>query len=308
MPKSKRRRLTLRNREVLAGFLFILPWLVGVTVFFLFNIVQAVIYSFNTVDFNLGGIGFTLTPQGFSNLRFALLEHGSFNRELVTSLTDMLVNVPLIIFFSLFIAVCLNRKFMGRGVVRAIFFLPVIMATSAIDGSLDAVMRMMMGGASSIPPEIAGQQAGFHPGAIAFMLVDFGVPVIFIGYILDALARLYEIIRATGVQILIFLAALQAIPTSMYEVAQIEGATAYETFWKITFPLVSPLILTNVIYTIVDTFAESSVVETAFNTAFIHQNFGLSAAMSLISSVIACLALLLVGWLISKKVFYQVGD
>jgi ABC-type sugar transport system permease subunit len=91
----------------------------------------------------------------------------------------------------------------------------------------------------------------------------------------------------------------------MYEVAQIEGATAYETFWKITFPMVSPLILTNVVYTIVDTFSNSVVVQTARDTAFVNQRFGYSSAMSLVSSAITLLVLLIVGWLISRRVFYM---
>jgi ABC-type sugar transport system permease subunit len=119
------------------------------------------------------------------------------------------------------------------------------------------------------------------------------------------LGRVYEIVRASGVQILIFLAALQSIPVSIYEMAKIEGANAYETFWKITFPMVSPLILTNVIYTIVDSFIVSDVVDAAYTTAFTSSNFGLSSAMSVLSSAGVCIILLVVGYIISKRTFYQ---
>jgi ABC-type sugar transport system permease subunit len=124
---------------------------------------------------------------------------------------------------------------------------------------------------------------------------------------------LHSTIRASGVQILIFLAALQAIPPSMYEVSQIEGATGYEAFWKITIPMVSPLILTNVVYTIVDTFVQSEVVQSARETAFSQVylvegirgfDFGRGSAMALTSSLLACLVLMIVGWAISKYVFY----
>ena len=305
---NKRRGLSLRQREIVSGLFFISPWLVGISLFFILNMMQAVRFSFSELYMDHEAGGFSLAAIGLENFRFALFVHGTFNRELVESLITMLVNVPLIIFFSLFLAMALNRTFFGRGIVRAIFFLPVIMATSAIQESMDAVVRMMMGGVTSLPPEVAEQQAGFNPLTIALFLIEAGVPPMLIGYIIDAIARLYDVLRASGVQILIFLAALQAIPASMYEVAQIEGATAYETFWKITFPLVSPLILTNVVYTIVDTFADSPVVSTAFNTAFLHNNFGLSSAMALISSAMACLLLLLVGWLISKRVFYMSSE
>jgi ABC-type sugar transport system permease subunit len=178
------------------------------------------------------------------------------------------------------------------------------MATSAIDGSLELIMSMMMGGVSSVPPDVMQQQTGFDANSIAMMLTQFGMPLAVVEYIVEMIATLHNVIRASGVQILIFLAALQAIPPSMYEVAQIEGATGYEAFWKITIPMVSPLILTNVVYTIVDTFAQSQVVETASNTAMSQLNFGLGSAMALVSSLVAGLVLLAIGWMISKFVFY----
>jgi len=161
-----------------------------------------------------------------------------------------------------------------------------------------------MGGVSSIPPDVMRTQTGFNAHAIAIMLVQFGMPSQIIGYIIEAIAMLHDIIRASGVQILIFLAALQAIPPSMYEVAQIEGATGYETFWKVTIPMVSPLILTNVVYTIVDGFAHSPVAVLAHSTAFSLQNKGAASAMSMSSSILMCLVLFAVGWIISKRVFY----
>lgn len=137
------------------------------------------------------------------------------------------------------------------------------------------------------------------------ILRDIGLPLSFVDYIVDAILRIYEIITSSGVQILIFLAALQSVPGAMYEVAKIEGATAYESFWKITFPLVSPLILTNVIYTIIDSFSGSSVTQMIFSTAFTTQNFGLSAAMSWIYTLIISLVLTIVGYVLSKRVHYN---
>lgn len=137
------------------------------------------------------------------------------------------------------------------------------------------------------------------------ILSDIGLPLSFVDYIVDAILRIYEIITSSGVQILIFLAALQSVPGAMYEVAKIEGATAYESFWKITFPLVSPLILTNVIYTIIDSFSGSSVTQMIFSTAFTTQNFGLSAAMSWIYTLIISLVLIIVGYVLSKRVHYN---
>ena len=296
--------MTLRRREVVSGLLFISPWLVGVVFFFLLNLFQAARYSFNDIEIDRIYGGFTMHNVGLDHFRHILFVHGSFFRELMTSIGMMLLNVPLIIFFSLMMAIILNRQFMGRGMVRAIFFLPVVMATPAIVGTMELIMGMMLGGVSNVPPEMMAEQSGFNATAIVMMLVEFGMPMQIVTYIVDAIAMLHEIIRASGVQILIFLAALQAIPPSMYEVAQIEGATGYETFWKVTIPMVSPLILTNVVYTIVDTYAQSSIVTMAHEMAFQNQNFGVASAMSITSSLLACLVLLIIGWVISKRVFY----
>ncbi|MCL1845907.1 MAG: sugar ABC transporter permease [Defluviitaleaceae bacterium] len=310
---QRRKGLSLRGREVFSGFLFISPWIIGILLFFFLNLGQSLIFSFNHIIIDPDVGGFSLRWAGLSHYQHILFVDGSFNRELAESIFDMVINVPLIIFFSLFMAILLNRAFLGRGLVRAIFFLPVIMATSAIEGSLELIMGMMMGGVTSVPPEIMRAETGFDATSIAFMLSEFGMPSQVIDYIIEAIAMLHDVIRASGVQILIFLAALQAIPPSMYEVAQIEGATGYEAFWKITIPMVSPLILTNVIYTIVDTFVRSEVIESTrammFTTTTLYDGtsvmaFGQSSAMALVSSIVACIVLLFVGWLISKYVFY----
>jgi len=297
--------MTLRKREMVSGLLFISPWLIGVIFFFLFNLFQAGRYSFNVIEIDRVYGGFTMENVGLEHFRFIFLYHGTFLRQMMTSVGMMLVNVPLIIFFSLLMAIILNREFLARGFVRAVFFLPVILATPAITGTMELVMAMMLGGVSAVPPEMMQEQTGFNAMAIVALLLEFEViPMQVIGYIIEAIMMLHNTIRASGVQILIFLAALQAIPPSMYEVAQIEGATGYETFWKVTIPMVSPLILTNVVYTMVDAYASSPIVTMAHEMAFTNQNFGVASAMSITSALLACLALLLVGWLISKRVFY----
>ncbi len=300
-----KKRLTMRQKKSITGLLFISPWLIGICVFFLWNLIQTIIYSFNDITIPDRG-GYVMTYMGLDNYANILFRDVNFNRELVASLGAMVINVPMIIFFSLFMALLLNRKFMFRGLVRAVFFLPVVMSTSAISTSLEQVLLMMMGGVSSINPQIAqSMETGFNATSVAYLLMDFGMPEQVVNYIVDALFNLYGIIRASGVQILIFLAALQSIPGSLYEVSQIEGATAYEAFWKITIPMVSPLILTNVVYTIVDTFAQSTIVTLAYDTAFYNMDFGISSAMSLISSLAACLFLFIVSWLVSRYVYYQ---
>ncbi|MCL2048016.1 MAG: sugar ABC transporter permease [Defluviitaleaceae bacterium] len=311
--KAQKKGLTLRKRELVWGLLFISPWLVGIVFFFLLNLVQSAWFSFNDLHIdNIQG-GYDLELVGLTHYGYIFKEHVDFVRVLTESMGMMLLNVPLIIFFSLFMAILLNRAFMGRGFVRAIFFLPVIMASPAISQALQDILATVMGGVGSVPPDVAQAHSGFDSQSIAMMLSQFGVPMRIITYIIDSIAMLHGVIRASGVQILIFLAALQAIPPSMYEVSQIEGATGYEAFWKITIPMVSPLILTNVVYTIVDTFATSEVVELARKVSFTSvilesgargYNFGQGSAMALVASLTACAVLVFVGWIISKFVFY----
>jgi len=302
---TKRKGLSLHGREIVSGYLFIMPWLIGITVFFLYNVMQAGRFSFNHVEI-VTGEGLQLTWVGLDNFYHIFRVHGFFAREMFESVFQMLVSVPLIIFFSLFMAILLNRQFMGRGLVRAIFFLPVIMGSAAIASTIEISIGMMMGGGSSgVPPDVMRDHQGFNAAAIIGMLTVFGIPSQVVSFITEAVANLHEIIRASGVQILIFLAALQSIPSSMYEVAQIEGATSYETFWKITVPMVSPLIITNIVYTVVDTYANAPVVETAHTTYLNEGNLGVSAAMSLSSAVLVCLVLFAVCWFIARFIFYR---
>jgi ABC-type sugar transport system permease subunit len=165
-------------------------------------------------------------------------------------------------------------------------------AQTAISGGLSAVAKDMTVTKSS---------------TMAMMLstfVEFGIPRKLIVYLTQAIERIFNIVRASGVQTIIFIASLQSISGSLYEVAKIEGATAYETFWKITFPMVSPLILTNVVYTIVDSFVTSEVVKKAEEMAFTNFEYGISSAMSLISTLVVCLILLIFGYFLSKKTYY----
>lgn len=295
-------KLTLKQRQMIYGFIFISPWLIGFVWFFLLNIGTAFVYSLNRLVIDPVG-GYELVSVGFGNYKHALTVHADFNRILVESLSTMLLDVPLIIFFSLFMAIILNHNFRGRTVVRAIFFLPVILLSPAIANALTSAMTLITNGISAVPTDMQ-ETGGFSARYLMRTFMDLGFPPTMLEYVEDAVNRVYEIVRQSGVQILIFLAALQAIPGSLYEVAKIEGATSYETFWKVTLPMVSPLILTNVIYTIVDYFVISDVVEIAYNTAFVNMNFGLSSAMSMLSTLSVSVILLVIGTLISRKIFY----
>ncbi|WP_306812763.1 carbohydrate ABC transporter permease [Paenibacillus soyae] len=289
------------QKRALVGLTFILPWLIGFVFLFVTPLLQSVQFSFH--ELNVAPGGYELVYSGLENFKEALFVDANFNRILTESVAEMVLNVPMILFFSLFSAVLLNQRFRGRGLARAVFFLPVILASGAISAAETAGL-ISMTGSSQVAQELGEAQGGFDTLSLILLLDSAGLPEWFIDYIVNCTTRIYEIIRSSGVQILIFLAALQSVPPAMYEVAKMEGATAYESFWKITFPMVSPLILTNIIYTIIDSFSNSTVTQTIYETAFQSQNFGLSAAMSWLYTIVVSLILLVIGFLVSRKVFY----
>ncbi len=298
----KKRSLTLQQKRTVNGYLFILPWLVGFCVFYIRSLFMTIQFSLS--DLEVGVTGYELTWVGLKNYIYAFTAHGSFKQILTSSVINMVVDVPLIIFFSLFMALMLNRKFKGRTLVRAIFFLPVIMNAEAIVEAIETATMMVATGVSSTSQEMAAENTGMGIGYYIDLFGNLMISRDLLEYIVGAVNRITNIVSASGVQIVIFIAALQSIPSSMYEVAKIEGATGYETFWKVTFPMVMPHIITNIVYTVVDSFVSSDVVTLAYDTAFTDFNYGLSSVFSLVSTVVTCAILVLVCGFISKKTFY----
>ncbi len=300
---KKKHSLTLTQKRTVNGYLFILPWLVGFAAFYVRSLFMTIQFSLSDLTVDVGG--YSLKWVGLKNYIYAFTVHGNFKQILTSSVIDMLVDVPLIIFFSLFMALMLNRKMKCRTLVRAIFFLPVILNADAIVEAIKTASAMVATGISTSSQEMAQEASGSM--GVGYYIDLFGNLMIsrdLLEYIVGAVSRITSIVSASGVQIVIFIAALQSIPSSMYEVAKIEGATGYETFWKVTFPMVMPHIITNVVYTVVDSFVNSDVVTLAYDTAFTEFNYGLSSVFSLVSTVVTCAILVLVCGFISKRTFY----
>lgn len=306
--KHKKAKLTLLQKRMRTGYLFILPWLIGFLIFYVRSLIMTGQFAFSELTMDAAAGGYQLRSVGFDNFIYAFRAHGTFKQVLTTSIINMVVDVPLITFFSLFMALLLNKKFPGRFAVRAIFFLPIILNSGAVTAAMEMSEAMMSGGISTMASEVSSSVSAAGVVVSIDYLIDLfmslGIPTSLLDYVIAAVARINDIIAASGVQIIIFIAALQAIPGSLYEVAKIEGATGYETFWKVTFPMVMPHIITNVVYTIVDSFTESEVVELAYQTAFKQFNYGLSSVFSLVSTVITCIILVLVCGFIQKRTFY----
>lgn len=280
------------------GFMYVLPWLLGFLFFFLIPLVNSLRYSLSSVEANSDGLIIQFT--GFSNYVEALTVNTEFNRSLAESILNMVINVPLIVIFSLFLAVLLNQKFFGRSLARSIFFLPVILASGVIlnleSTSLIQAVNDQNAGAGAIH--------GLGTFELERLMLNAGLSEWVVNYLTGAVSRIYEIVSQSGVQILIFLAGIQTISPQLYEASKMEGATGYEAFWKITFPMVSPLILVNVIYTIIDSFSTNAMTDLIRETGFTQFNFGLSSAMAWLYFVAVTLILLISSYLISKKVFY----
>lgn len=292
--------MSLHEKRALWGWVFIAPWIIGFAFFFMFPLIQSLIYSFS--ELTLTTTGMTLEFNGLANYIEALTVNVDFNRTLIEVVVNMLVNVPLIVIFSLFVAVLLNQQFKGRMLARAVFFLPVILASGAIYSieSGDFLQNLIAGAGGE-----DAAQTGFRSFQLELLLLDAGINEYIVEYLTGAVDRIYEIVSASGVQILIFLAGLQSISPQLYEVAKIEGATGYEAFWKITFPLISPLILTNIIYSIIDSFTDNDMTTLLQETAFDQFNFGLSGAMGWMYFLVITIILLISTYFVSRKVFYQ---
>ncbi len=297
-------RLSFSQKRVVKGYLFILPWLMGFLFFYVYCLILNVRFSLSELSVGSGS-GYEAVFVGFENFVYAFRAHATFKQVLTASLGNMLIDVPLVIFFSLFVAMLLNRKFKGRGLVRAIFFLPVILNAGAIVDAMAMSAQMMTGGLSSVSSEVSSSMgSAVNLGYYYGLFESLAIPGVVLDYVVGAVSRISDIITASGVQIIIFIAALQTIPAALYEVSRIEGATAYETFWKVTFPMVMPHIITNVVYTMVVSFAQSNVVDLAYTTAFSEFNYGLSSAFVLSSTVIVLTLLALAVAFIQRRTFY----
>ena len=299
MSKITKSMQSYQGQKALWGFIFVSPWLLGFVFFFLVPLLTSFRYSFSKVEASSSGIQTTFV--GLSNYIDALLVNPNFNRQLLESVLDIVIDVPLILIFSLFVAVILNQQFLGRSVARSIFFLPVILASGVII-NLEAESLVQ---AINQQQATSGGSGGLRAFELERIMLGAGVYPTIVEYLTGSVGRIYEIVSLSGVQILIFLAGIQTISPTVYEAAKIEGATGYEAFWKITLPMVSPLILVNLVYTIIDSFARSPVTDLILETGFDVFNFGLSSAMAWLYFISIMLILGISSYFISKKVFYQ---
>ena len=311
-PVKKKKVRSLERHKARAGWFFSLPFLIGFILVYLPILFESIKSTFYTTNSLTGS-----TFVAFKNYSDALFGYASdsgqtFLTTLVSALQQLAIDIPAILIFSLFMAVLLNQKMAGRAVFRAIFFIPVILSTGIME-SIEAqdVLGDYMGesGINDGSGESATDQIVSVMDVEALfsnLMIGDGLA----GYVSQLINNIFGIVNRSGVQMLIFLSGLQSISPAIYESCQIDGASSWETFWKITFPMISPMILVNAIYTVIDSFTTQSNVAMSFINQVYSSGGGkeVSVAMSWMYFLVVILILAAISALISAFVFYQKRD
>ena len=298
--KSNKKLAGLQRRKAISGYLFILPFILGFLIFMVKPMAQSFYMSLCEVEISTNGVILHFTK--IDNYIRALTIDPEFNRLLTTEVGRMFINSIAIMVFSFFVALILNQKFKGRAIVRAIFFLPVILSSGVILG-LEYDNTLLSGLKDTIQ---ANTNTASVTDTIKELLVTLGIGTRVFETVFEVVDQIYDIAISSGIQIIIFLSGLQTIPDSMYEAAAIEGCTSWESLWKITFPMISSLFLVNWIYTIVDFCMRSDnevmeKIDTVMNTNLI---YGFASSLAWIYFIVVIIIIGISSLIISKGVYY----
>lgn len=295
MKRSKRLKIITPTDKT--GWLFILPFVIGFIFLFAKPVYESLIWTFN--DVTVGTDGLEYTPKGWENYKKVFTGDAEFIKKLWPMLTEAVVKILVIMFISMFLAILLNEKFAGRLLFRAIMFLPVIFAADqvlAVFNSLGG--RDELKETSSSFFVMSGEASGFVKEIIGSFGGLSSIIEKFTGYA----TQLFNLLWSSGIQIILFIIGLQTIPAYLYEVADMEGATKWETFWKITFPLLTPSILLCLIYTIIDYFNASTNPVVALIDGYRMNDIDYACAMSWGYSIAVFLLVVIVNAFLSRKV------
>lgn len=298
----KRRSIEVKQRRY--GYMFCIPFIIGAIVFVIYPMILSVLQSFSDVTFDPSHglvMNFATPIQNYKKIWWDEL---TFRDAVIDSLKSMALNVPVVVIFSFFMASVLNTKFIGRGFARSVMFMPVIIASGIVStlsnnsaaSLLDSADRFSSTGDGGIQVTTAFET----------LLEGMDIDPSLINFIMSAVNNISSIVTMSAVSIVIFIAGLQSISPSIYEASYIEGATKWEVFWKISLPMVSPLILLSIVWTIVDSFNSSnSYVIYLIHNNIVGTEYDVAAAMACSYSLIIVVLLLLVFAILSKIVFYQ---
>lgn len=286
-PVFRRREMKHRTREAVYGYAFVMIWVIGFIIFTVLPLLQTLYYSVNQVTVSATGIN--LEYVEWQNYTRALFTDPTFVQLLIEYTIETLVSVPIILIFSMIIALFLNLKFKFKGVFRTIFFLPVVITSGPV------IQELVAQGATTVPGvAITGTVTEF----IAELPRYLRNPVEYL------LTSFILILWFSGVQILIYLSSLQKIDQSIYEAAAIDGASAWESFWKITLPSLSTTTIIVAIYTIISLshFSENKVIKYIYSQTYAVQGgIGYSSAMSFLYFFVLVLLLAIVYLLLNSQ-------
>lgn len=281
------------------GYAFIGMWFIGFVFFFFIPFISSVVYSFSEMEIQTGSVN--LTFVGVDNYVWLFLEDEKFLPAFTGTITGVIVQTPMIVIFSLFIAIILNQQFKGRIFARAVFFLPVIIVSG--------VVMNIINGDSTLGMIMSGERSGmmFEATSIQELLQNMGVDSIISDWIVNTVNSIFHLTWTSGIQILLFLSGLQSISPVLYEVSRVEGANAWVAFWKITLPMIAPMILVNLIYTIIDNYISySNAMFQLIQKVTSEIQFDYAAAMSMINFVVIFAMIGLVYALLNRHIYYAV--
>ena len=301
MKRQKNKLAGLEKRKAISGYLFISPFIIGFILFMVQPFFQSLYMSF--CDVQLGPGSFEPVYRGLFNFNYAFRIDPDFTRLLTEEIGRMAVYSLSIMVFSFFVALILNQKFKGRALVRSVFFLPVILSSGVMLG-LDSDNALMAAVAQTV--DMSTQGTTGITDALQSILRTAGVGVRAYEELFEVIDNIYDVAISSGIQIIIFLSGLQTISTSMYEAADIEGCTKWESLWKITFPMISSLFLVNWIYTIIDFCmrTDSEVIDKITTVMNSQLNYGLASAMAWSYFVLVMAIVAVSSFIISKGVYY----
>lgn len=271
--RKKKKKYSLERKIKLHGYLFLLPWLFGMTVFFLLPLLQSFYWAL--CDIRIVKNGVKLDFVGTQNLKYMLFEDPDFVRSVTESIGGLVLNILIILTFSIFVGVLLVQKFKGRTLMRGLFFLPVVISTSV-------VVKIVKENVFTAASNTEATQI-FQTDAVAELITSLGLDGTLVTQFTSFAARIFDLTWESGLQILLFLAAMQAIPTSFFEVCELEGANAWERFWYVTFPMILPTTLIAFVYTVINNFTSvSNEVMQGILEQFNNMEYGLATAAAVV--------------------------
>lgn len=295
MNKNKLFKLSYERRKGLVGYAFLLPWIIGTAIFFCYPFFHTIWMSVCNVTFEPGKI---ITEfRGLDAYRRVFIEQ-TFLQEAWTQLLTTLLHTICVLIISIFLAIILNQNFFSRTLWRVIFSVPIIVASGLVLSVFEKDLSFQTAVSS-------GSSSIFQSDALTEMLLSMGISDGIINVVVDVVSSVVDILWMSGVQILLFITGLQSISPSLYEVCDVEGATSWQRFWRVTFPLLTPYIFLNIVYSVIDIATKStSQVMATMRHHYTHMYYDNSSAAAT-GYFLMILALLgIITAILSKRIVY----